>query len=182
VRREQLEHLLRAASTISGDRDILVVGSQAILASVGDDRLPVEAVRSIEADLAFFDDNDDEKSMRVDWAIGEDSLFHRTHRIYAHGVGLETASLPRGWRRRLVVLDTSGTAPGRGLCLERHDLVASKLAAGRPKDYEFAEALVAVGLINLATLKRRIDGLALPEAVLARLRVWVERVTSDEDG
>jgi hypothetical protein len=80
------------------------------------------------------------------------------------------------------VLDTTGTAPGQGLCLERHDLVASKLAAGRPKDHEFAEALVAVGLINLATLKLRIDGLDLPVAVLARLRTWVERATADESG
>ena len=32
MKREQLEHVLRAASTVVGERDILVVGSQAVLA------------------------------------------------------------------------------------------------------------------------------------------------------
>jgi len=176
VRRDQLEHLLRAAAAITGDREIIVVGSQAILASIPDDRLPIEAVRSIEADLAFLDDPDDEKSTKVDGAIGEDSLFHRTHRVYAHGVGLETARLPKGWRRRLVSLETASMAPGRGLCLERHDLVASKLVAGRSKDLEFAEALVAAELIRLPTLLRRVDRLdGVSGASLERARQWVMR-------
>lgn len=41
--REELTHLLRAASTIAGDGEILVVGSQAILASFDEDELPDEA-------------------------------------------------------------------------------------------------------------------------------------------
>jgi len=43
VRREQLEHVLRAASTIAGEHDVLVIGSQAVLASFPEDRLPPEA-------------------------------------------------------------------------------------------------------------------------------------------
>ena len=50
MRREHLEHVLRAASTIVGERDILVIGSQAVLASIIDERLPLEATTSIEAD------------------------------------------------------------------------------------------------------------------------------------
>lgn len=70
MRREQLEHVVRAASAIVGERDVLVIGSQAIL-GIADDRLPAEATTSIEADLAFFDDSADEKADRVDGAIGE---------------------------------------------------------------------------------------------------------------
>jgi hypothetical protein len=62
VNREQLEHVLRAASTIVGEAEVLVIGSQAVLASIPDDRLPPEATTSIEADLAFFDDPTDAKA------------------------------------------------------------------------------------------------------------------------
>ncbi len=53
MRREQLEHVLRAASTVVGERDILVIGSQSILGTIPDEDLPLEATTSIEADLAF---------------------------------------------------------------------------------------------------------------------------------
>jgi hypothetical protein len=41
VTREQLEHILRAASTIAGDPDVLVIGSQSVLGSFADGDLPV---------------------------------------------------------------------------------------------------------------------------------------------
>ena len=56
--REELEHLLRAASRIAERRDVLVLGSQAILASYDEDELPAAATMSIEADLAFLADED----------------------------------------------------------------------------------------------------------------------------
>lgn len=53
MRREQLERVLRDASQILHERDVLVVGSQSILGSIYEDRLPSSATTSIEADLAF---------------------------------------------------------------------------------------------------------------------------------
>lgn len=96
MKREQLEHVLRAASSIVGERDVLVIGSQAILASIPDESLPAEATTSIEADLAFLDDPADEKADQVDGAIGELSQFHETYGYYAQGVSLDTAILPSG--------------------------------------------------------------------------------------
>jgi hypothetical protein len=46
MRRAELEHLLRAASQISGERDILVIGSQSILGTLPQDELPSEATGS----------------------------------------------------------------------------------------------------------------------------------------
>ena len=40
MRREELEHLLRAASAIAERRDVLVLGSQAILGTFDEDALP----------------------------------------------------------------------------------------------------------------------------------------------
>lgn len=46
--REQLAHVLRAASTIAAERDVLVIGSQSVLGSFGEDMLPFEATASME--------------------------------------------------------------------------------------------------------------------------------------
>jgi len=133
VRRAQLEHVLRAASTIVGERDIVVLGSQSILCSIADEQLPDEATTSIEADLAFFDDPGDAKADAVDGAIGELSSFHETYGYYAQGVSIGTAVLPAGWRDRLVTMETPASEPARGLCLDPHDVLcqSSSPAGGR---------------------------------------------------
>jgi len=94
--RDQLKHLLRAASRIAGERDVIVIGSQAILGSVNDRALPDEAIGSIEADVCFGDDPLNVKSDMVDGAIGELSPFHGTFGVYAQGVSIETAVLSPG--------------------------------------------------------------------------------------
>ncbi len=173
MKREQLEHVLRAASSIVGERDILVIGSQAILGAFEDDSLPPEATTSIEADLAFFEDPTDEKADQVDGAIGELSKFHEMYGYYAQGVTLSTATLPSGWRDRLISLETPSTKPGRGLCLEPHDCVVSKLVAGRWKDLDFARALLREQLIDADILLERIDLLSVVADQEARLVDWV---------
>jgi len=84
MRRAQLEHLLRAAASIVDVSDLVVIGSQAILASYPDWELPVEATLSVEADLAVdsriarIDLGVDESHLAdlIDGAIGEGSQFH----------------------------------------------------------------------------------------------------------
>jgi hypothetical protein len=163
VRREQLEHVLRAACSIVEGDTALVIGSQAILASFADEVLPAAAARSIEVDVAFFDDPGDEKADLVDAAIGELSQFHETFGYYAQGVSVTTAVLPEGWRDRLVRFATPASAPGVALCLEPHDLAASKLVAYREKDVEFVAALVAAGLIDSDTLSDRVAALPVDD-------------------
>ncbi len=131
------------------------------------------------ADLEhFFDDTGNSKSDLVEAAIGELSAFHEMYGYYAQGVSVSTATLPRGWRKRLVVLETDSTAPGRGNCLEAHDCVISKLVAGREKDYAFAGALLRAGFVDHATLMDRLTMLDGVDAlVIERVRTWVSAVT-----
>ncbi|HBW21629.1 MAG: DUF6036 family nucleotidyltransferase [Streptosporangiaceae bacterium] len=171
--REQLEHVLRAAARIADDPDVLVIGSQSVLGSFTEDELPVEATASMEADVAFFGDPEETKADLVDGAIGELSDFHETFGFYAQGVSVTTAVLPEGWRDRVVTFVTPATAPGRGLCLEPHDCVVSKLVAGREKDLVFASALVRAGLINLDTLAHRIETVDAHPLVIERMRSWI---------
>jgi hypothetical protein len=102
MNREQLAHVLRAASGIVDDPHILVIGSQSLLASYDEDELPLAATTSMEVDLAYFDDADDLKADTVDGAIGELSSFHESFGFYAQGVSVGTAVLPTGWHDRVV--------------------------------------------------------------------------------
>lgn len=173
MKRDQLEHVLRAVSRIVPDGEILVIGSQSVLGSLREEQLPPVATASMEVDIAFMDDPDEVNSDLVDGAIGELSAFHETFGYYAQGVSVSTAVLPTGWRDRVVTMETPSTFPGRGLCLEPHDCVVSKLAACREKDFAFAAALVLAGLINLDTLGDRVDALDVDARVLDRIRTWI---------
>ena len=150
---EQLRHILRAAAAVTGESVFVVIGSQAILGSHPD--APRSLRKSVEGDT--YPKNHPEKAIEVDGAIGELSPFHQEFGYYAHGVAPETATLPDGWEQRLVefqVNDPSGTI---GLCLEKHDLTYSKLAAGREKDIAFICELLKHRLINRGKILRLID-------------------------
>lgn len=156
MRRDQLEHIVRAAGAILDEQEVIVIGSQAILGSVAEARLPPAATRSVEADIVPLDDQDERKSTLIDGTIGELSPFHETFGVYAHGVGERTARLPRGWRSRLVPLSNENTRGVTGWCLEPHDLVVAKLLAERPHDLEFCGALLGAGIVDLETVRARL--------------------------
>jgi hypothetical protein len=125
--------------------------------------------------VTFFNDAEDSKSDRVDGAIGELSPFHEAYGYYAQGVSITTAKLPRGWRERIVVVESENTAPGRGHCLDPHDCVISKLVAGREKDLAFAGALIRAQLINPDVLLERLELLdAVHPLAMERMHRWIQ--------
>lgn len=174
MNRAELAHILRAASKIAQDQDVVVVGSQSILGSFDEDDLPEAAVASVEADVTFWDDPGNAKSDAVDGAIGEDSHFHQEFGIYAQGVDLTTATLPTGWRERVVVWSSHSSEPGRAHCLEAHDLALAKLVAQREKDYEFVGALLDAGLLDPEVLLARAPDLQIGVGVQRRVGRWVQ--------
>lgn len=156
MNREAFDHAVRAAGAILGEDELLVIGSQALHASVPTE-LPPEAARSVEADIAALDDPEQEKADLIDGAIGEASAFHETFGYYAQGVTQSTAVLPQGWQDRLVRYETPGTNGVVAWCLEVHDLWVSKAVALRPKDIEFCTALVNGNLVDAHTLGCRLE-------------------------
>ena len=173
--RTQLEHVLRASAAITGAETIVVIGSQSVLGAHPDP--PRELVASIEADLFTFRSPDD--ANLIDGSIGEGSLFHKTFGYYAHGVGPETATLPGGWRERLVAIRSPNTGGATGLCLEVHDLAVSKLVAGREKDLRYVSALLGHRLASASIIESRLAATSLDparrELCLARLKQLVAR-------
>lgn len=165
MKRSQLEHVIRAAATIVNETEIVVIGSQAILASSRD--IPASLTESMEADV--FPLHRPDLADVVDGAIGEGSPFHETFGYYAHGVGPETAIVPAGWQDRLVTLDGPALNGAIGRCLDPEDLGVAKLAAGRAKDLEFVREAIAIGLMSQDVLAARIRTLDDPRADQARL-------------
>lgn len=155
MRRAEFEHVVRAAASILGVREILVIGSQAIHASTSDP-LPLAVVRSMEADVADLGSAPEEAADLIDGSIGELSMFHATFGYYAQGVAPSTAVLPDGWRDRLVRFDTPATSGVVAWCLEPHDLWISKALAHRPKDIEFCGELKRAGLVDSQVLEERL--------------------------
>jgi hypothetical protein len=176
VNREQLAHVLRAAAAIVPGADIVIVGSQAVLATRDEPDLPIEATRSIEVDLAFVDDPDEAKADAVDGAIGELSRFHETFGYYGQGVSLTTPILPGGWTDRLIALD-SPDAAARVRALEVHDCTVSKLVAFREKDRQFAAALLRAEVVDARTLDDRLKTLpaSVSAARILELSRWLDR-------
>lgn len=167
MKREEFEHAIRAAGAVLGVNEVLVIGSQALHASMAGD-LPPEASRSVEVDVAAMrDDTDGRMADLIDGSIGEASMFHATFGYYAQGVVGTTAVLPAGWRERLVRFESPGTNGVVAWCLEPHNLWVSKAIAGRPKDLEFCRALVERDLVDEARLR---DRLALVAALDPRVR------------
>ncbi len=176
MNREQLAHILRAASTVTSDGEIIVLGSQSILATFDETVLPDEATSSMEADIAFAVDEGAAKADQVDGVIGEGSMFQQTFGIYGQGVELSTATLPKGWRDRLVTFDRPDAEPATARCLEPHDLVVAKLVAGREKDYRFVAALLGAGLVSADLLRERAAVLETVGAVTQRVMQRIGRL------
>lgn len=138
--REELEHAIRAACDVAGDDAVYVFGSQAILGQYP--AAPAALRQSVEVDVAPRTKLD--RVDAIDGSLGELSLFHQTFGFYVYGLPIAAACLPPGWRKRVIpVRDAVRTHGKTGLCLEGHDLAASKLAAFRDKDRDFVRVLLA---------------------------------------
>jgi hypothetical protein len=157
MRRQDLEHIIRAAGDIAHDDEIVVIGSQAILAEFP--AAPAELLESAEADV--YPRHHLGRADEIDGNMGELSLFHETHGYYAHGVGPETVVASPDWESRLVQLGNANTNHVTGWCLEANDLFLAKLAAYRPKDLDFCRAMLRYAMVDADTLRRRIVDLPL---------------------
>lgn len=167
--RAELEHAIRAACDITHDTEVFVFGSQAILGEFPD--APAALRMSAEAGISPKHRLDRIENLN---SIGEGSPFHQAHGFYVHGVPItEAATLPRDWQARTIRVCNANTRGHSGLCLEGHDLAASKLAAYRDKDREFVRILLAERMAKARTLIARIRLLPVEQEERERLMRWV---------
>ncbi len=169
MNRQQLDHLIAAAANAINEDEFVVVGSQAVLGTVP--VAPASMLISMEADLYPLREPD--RAVEVDGALGEGSPFQRAFGYYAHGVGPETAKLPRDWEERRVRVEIDARIGSKrqpvAYCPDINDLALSKLAADRVRDIDFARETKAHGLIDLDAMRERVADLPVNNASQQRI-------------
>ena len=144
-----LVHLVEAVNALAHPQKIIVLGSSSLLAEfpeLGESGQPLEI--SYDADL-LIEPCDEETAAVLHEAVGEGSLFHRRHAIFADILRPDIVdTLPDGWASRLHTL-----AGGQSSCLDSHDLALVKLSLGREKDIALVADLLRRSCLNMKTLR-----------------------------
>jgi hypothetical protein len=168
MKKQQVDHVLRAAGRITGEKQFIIIGSQSLHGKHPD--LADDIVRSAEVDLIAKRD-----ASRTEWlnVIGQDSKFHDQFGYYADPVDETTATLPKGWKGRLVNLPAGDTEGVRGLCLDPHDLAIAKYVARREKDLIFTRELAQRGIVSQERLLSLLDQTPVDEETRDRIRTYI---------
>lgn len=164
---ESIEHIIRAVGSAMEESDVYIIGSNSIFAWFNLEKVLNEGVSeqqkndimllSTSQDVDVILAHNPEKSEDVSGALGQDSPFHIEYGYYVDGVDFATATLPANWKERCRILQSENTNQVRGHVIDVHDLVVSKLVAGRPKDLEYIEAAFRMSLINQSILIERLS-------------------------
>lgn len=168
MKKQQVDHVLRAAGRITGEKKFIILGSQALHGRHPD--VADTIIKSAEVDL-FAPDQPDRTERLV--VIGAYSPFHEQFGYYADPVSEATANLPKGWKGRLVKLAPGDTEGVSGLCLDPHDLAIAKYSAFREKDLVFTRELARRGILSKEQLLTLLGQTKLSdelrERILARI-------------
>jgi len=169
MKKQQLDHVLGAAGRITGEKQFVIVGSQALHGKYPD--LADEILRSAEVDLMVKGD-----VAKTEWlnVIGQFSPFHEQFGYYADPVDENTATLPKGWKGRLVHLPPGDTEGVRALCLDPHDLAIAKYVADREKDRVFTRDLARRRITTRKRLLELLVATPIDEAVRERIRSTID--------
>ncbi len=159
MHRTQLQHVIFEIGRRFDLTDFHIVGSAAILAALPS---PPEGALTATRDVDVIPPQDDERMAdRISFVLGEASDFDLDHGYYAQGVTSRTPTYaPRGWKARAVPIRVEKYT---GWCMEAHDLVLSKLGAGREKDIGFAKSAAELGLLQHDELLRLLEEVACTE-------------------
>lgn len=151
---EQFHHGIRAAREVlrhqGASGALVIMGSQSILASYSAMVLDSALMMSAEVDILPIAADRDEVnrlSDHLDGSLGQESHFHESFGFHVDGISIETSVLPDGWIDRLIP-EVDPSSDATGWCLDPHDLAVAKLIAGRPKDNDFVDILVAQRLVD----------------------------------
>jgi hypothetical protein len=168
MKKQQVDHILRAAGRITGENQFVIIGSQSLHGKYPD--IADDIVRSVEVDLIA-----KQNPARTEWlnVIGQDSPFHQNFGYYADPVDETTAILPKGWKGRLVNLPPGETEGVSGLCLDPHDLAIAKYVAGREKDIAFNREIVARGIVAQERLLDLLEKTAIDDEIRDRVRATI---------
>ena len=152
---------------MTSEKQFVIIGSQSLHGKYPD--LPDDIVLSAEVELIA-----SKRPDRTEWLndIGAYSPFHESFGYYADPVDEKAATLPKGWKGRLINLPPGETEGVRGLC---HDLAIAKYVARREKDLAFNRELARRGLVERERLLSLLKQTSVSDDVRKRIQADVER-------
>lgn len=163
MKREKVEHILRAAGVATGLNQFVVVGTAAIVA--WREVVPPELAMSRDVDLFAYDvPNAEQVSDLLDGVLGQASNFDANFGYYCDGVGSESALMPDDWMTRSIRFSTPSTNGVVAIVPEPNDIAISKLHAWRPKDVDWLRAAVAAGILDIDVMRSRLSAVSDPRA------------------
>ena len=126
MQRDKVDHVLRAAASVTGHKTFVLIGSAALIARIKGPT-PASMLMTQEVDIYAFDvGNADELSDMIDGSIGQNSPFHTSFGFYADGVSSETAKMPLDWMTRASKYSSPGCPGVTAIVPEENDLALAK--------------------------------------------------------
>jgi hypothetical protein len=164
MQKRKIDHLLRAAATVTGHRTFVLVGSTVVL--VRCKNIPLDMLMTPEADLYVPDILDQEEvSDLIEGSIGQGSTFHDTYGYYADGVSSGTSVMPTDWQLRASRYNGTECPGVTAIVPEQNDVALAKLVAWREKDTEWLKSGLRAKLFSLDAMRSRLE--RMPEGAPA---------------
>ncbi len=158
VTRDSIAHVARSVREITGCKELVVIGSAALIAALGEQSLPADLFNTEDIDIFALDAPDEEAFADELETIGYGSLFHETNRYFADGVSPYTATMPVDWLERAI----RQAMPAYDLTLiipDPNDIAVAKLCAWRDRDRQWLQEAIGAQIISLETIASRITEL-----------------------
>jgi hypothetical protein len=180
---EQFDHVCRAAAAVADVKRIYAFGAKSIVPWLGQSGHPIP-LPNLEPSRDVDVTTGDEKLDRlIDGTIGEWSLFDKTFSVYAHSVDFALFRAPSNWRQRT----GKRIEPLSGVEIivpHPHDLIISKLSAGRPKDFDFAVSVARLFPMTDNVLNELVEEFLVvhprAEAALrANVEIWQNKILTN---
>jgi hypothetical protein len=165
LRRSDIDHILRAAASLSGYSRFVMVDTGAVIAIAR--HIPAVMMMTEEIDIYAEDAADIALvSDLIDGSIGRYSLFHKTFGYYGDGVSPSTAVMPLDWRSRAVEYVTpDGLATA--ICPSANDIAIAKLTAWREKDQAWLREALRSGIAKADRIAALLQTTLSPSAPAA---------------
>jgi hypothetical protein len=170
---KQLDHVLRAAAAITGEKLFVVLGSQAMLLQFP--RLPEELTQPVDVDV--YPKSRPKLAEVIAGAIGKDSPFHSIFGYYAHCFGPKKAGLPKDWESRAISYAIAGTEAA-AIAPDIHDLAVAMLMAGGRREMDWLQFAIETALLDAARAASLLPETGANAAALTLARIRLERFAS----
>lgn len=151
----KLDDALRLAAEVhrlTGHKELVVIGSNAVLGVAP--HTPIPAEMSMSADLDAYLRHDPDRTGSLVAHLGEDSEFHRRTGTFLDVVGPGLVTAPDGWETRMIAVTREAL---RLWFLDPCDAAVSKLARGEPRDLRWVRAGLEAGIISEPVLRARMS-------------------------